>query len=464
MKSKRICAQIFFLHLTNSLFATPTTDLLTAVHEDRTDTALSLIADNADVSARNDYGVSALSLACENGNTELVGALLEAGADPNTTLPGGETALMTAARTGRPEPVRLLLDHGAKVDVTERKDQTALMWAAAEGHTEVVRILLEAGADPHRALDSGFTPLFFASRNGHTETVGVLLAAGVGVNAVIETKKTSAQSPPRGTSALRLAVENAHFDLAVFLLEAGSNPNDQRSGEAPLHALVHVRKPPRGDNIDGLPPPEGSGALTSLQFARRLIEDFGADVNLRQESGSAGGPGFGTRQATPFLLAARRADLEYMKLLHELGADPTLTNQDGTTPLLAAAGVGSKAPEEEAGTEPERLATLDWLLSLGADVNAIDRNRETAMHGAAYKNVPRVVEWLDRNGADIEIWNQKNKRRWTPLLIAQGFRPGNFKPDFATIDAIEKVMQARGVEPPPAPVRPVVGKPKKYEP
>ncbi len=439
-------------------------NLLQAVHEDHTDDALTLIKNGSIVSAKNEYGVSALSLACRNGNAELVRALLEAGADANTTLPGGETALMTAARTGRPEPVRLLLERGAIVGATERKNQTALMWAAAEGHAEVVRILVEAGADPNRSLDSGFTPLLFAARHGHVETVAALLEAGVPVDQVIEAEKSNAKAPPRGATALRIAVENAHFDLAVFLLKAGADPNDQRSGEAPLHALVQVRTPPRGDNVDGLPPPEGSGGLTSLPFARLLVEDFGADVDLRRRTGSAGGPGFGTREATPFLLAAQRADLEYMQLLHELGADPTLTNQDGTTALLAASGVGSKAPEEEAGTEDERLATLDWLLTLGADVNAIDRNRETAMHGAAYKNVPKVVEWLDANGADIDIWNQKNKRRWTPLLIAQGFRPGNFKPDFATIEAIEKVMREKGVEPPPAPERPVVGKPKTYEP
>ena len=137
---------------------------------------------------------------------------------------------------------------------------------------------------------------------------------------------------------------------------------------------------------------------------------------------------------------------------------------DGTTPLLVAAGVGSRAPEEEAGTEGERLETLAWLLERGGDVKAVDGNGETAMHGAAYKNVPGVVEWLAENGADMAIWNRKNKKGWTPLMIAQGFRPGNFKPDAATIEAIERVMRAAGVEPPRAPERPVAGKPKKYEP
>lgn len=71
------------------------------------------------------------------------------------------------------------------------------------------------------------------------------------------------------------------------------------------------------------------------------------------------------------------------------------------------------------------------------------------MHAAAYKNLPKVVEFLAANGAKIEVWDRKNKHGWTPLLIAEGFRPGNFKPSFETIAAIHKVMHASGVTPRP---------------
>jgi ankyrin repeat protein len=252
-------------------------------------------------------------------------------------------------------------------------------------------------------------------------------------------------------------VENGHFDLAVTLLEAGADPNDQRSGISPLHALTWVRKPNRGDGIDGDPPPRGSGTLTSLEFVRKLVH-YGADVNLRLKKGPSG-KGMLTRTgATPFLLAAYTADVPYMKTLLELGADPDIANADGCTPLLATVGVGTRFPGEEAGTEAEVLDSLKLLLSLGADINAVDKNGETAMHGAAYKSLPKAVQYLADKGADIELWNKRNKHGWTPLLIAEGYRPGNFKPSAETIAALHRVMLAAGVTPPAKPMPPEPGK------
>jgi hypothetical protein len=116
---------------------------------------------------------------------------------------------------------------------------------------------------------------------------------------------------------------------------------------------------------------------------------------------------------------------------------------------LAAAGVGALGDgEESAGTEEEAIEAVRVLLELGADVNAVDDNGETAMHGAAYQSRFQLVDFLAAHGADIKIWNTKNKAGWTPLLIAQGHRPGNFRLAPDTVAAIEKVMRAAGVEPP----------------
>ena len=438
----------------NAAQADGMTALHWAAHHDELESAKLLLSAGAKANAENRYGVTPLALACTNGNADLVIVLLKAGADPNATLRGGETALMTAARTGRVGAVKALLDAGAKVDAKERGGQTAIMWAAAEGHASVVELLIKSGADPKARLRSGFTPMLFAAREGRIEVVKVLLKAGVDANEAIQPeRKGGGTTPKNGTSALILAVENGHFELALALVKAGANPNDQRGGFTPLHALTWVRKPNRGDDPDGQPPPTGSGNVTSLEFARLLVK-AGANVNVKVEKGTSGKGRLSTTGATPFLLASKTADLPYMKLLVELGADPLMANADGCTPLMAAAGIGCLAPDEEAGTEAECLAAVEYLLTLKADVNTVDKNGETAMHGAAYKSLPKMVQLLADKGAKIEVWNRKNKYDWTPLLIAEGFRPGNFKPSAETIDAIHKVMRAAGVTPPPPTPRP----------
>ncbi len=324
------------------------------------------------------------------------------------------------------------------------------MWAAADGHTEVVELLVRAGADLHATLpDSGFTPFFFAVREGRTDVVRVLLKAGADVNEAMQPKKPNGKSARKGTSALVLAVENGHFELALALLEGGADPNDQRSGFTALHAMSWVRKPNRGDGDDGDPSPIGSGNLSSLQFVKELVKR-GADVNARLKTGKGGAGKFSHLGATPFLMAAGTDDVAFMRLLVELGADPSLGNADNCTPLIAACGVGIGGAEadEVAGTEPEVLEAAQLLLKLGADVNAVDAIGETAMHGAAYKNDPKVVQFLADKGAKIEIWNHKNKWGWTPLQIAEGYRPGNFKPSAETIAVLHRVMLAAGVSPP----------------
>jgi uncharacterized protein len=132
-----------------------------------------------------------------------------------------------------------------------------------------------------------------------------------------------------------------------------------------------------------------------------------------------------------------------MRLLVELGADPLLSNDENTTALMAAAGVGTHAPGEDPGTEPEMVEAVKVALELGNDVNAVDKNGETAMHGAAYKFAPSVVQLLVASGAKFDVWNSKNKKGWTPLNIAEGIQRGmNIVGNPATADAIRQAISA----------------------
>jgi len=438
----------------NAAQADGMTALHWAVNNDDAEMAGQLVRSRANVNATNRYGVPPLSTACTNGNAALVRLLLDAGANANASLPGGETVLMTAARVGSLEAVKALLARGANPNAQERRDQTALMWAAAEGHATVVRALIEAGSTINATLPSGFTPLFFAVREGHIDVVRVLLEAGVNVNETLQPKADRPASPlgtnykpiRKGTSPLMLAVENGHFDLAMALVEAGADPNDQRSGFTPLHAISWVRKPDASDVGD--PAPIGSGSLTSLQFIHALVAR-GANVNARLGKGVPRPPAsatlLGTEGATPFLMAADRADVPLMRELLKAGADPFLPNADKSTPLMAAAGFGTSDPLEEAGTEDEALEATKMLLDLGADINAVDNKGDTAMHGAAYGNFPAIVQLLADRGADVDIWKQPDKEGRTPLFIAEGYKAGRPQPSRPTIDALERLMAAAGV-------------------
>lgn len=411
-----------------------------AVHFEHVPTVERLLGAGADANAVTEYGVSPLAIACQNGNERVVAALVAAGADVAFELPGGETMLMRAARTGDLDVVELLLDAGADVRATERLGQSALMWAAAAGHADVVDQLLKAGADVNRQSKSGFTAMFFASRNGHIDACLRLLEAGVDVNDTIRPASTSGRNPRNRMSALMFAVESGQFELALKLVELGADPNDQRSGFAPLHALSWVRRARRGDGVDGDPEPRVTGNVTDLDFVRGLVT-AGVNVNLQLERGKGGQGVVSPKGATPLIFAAKTADLPLMKTLIECGADPTITNEDGTTPLLAAAGVGVKSlVDEDPGSEAEVIDAVKYLMSIGLDINAVDKTGETVMHGAAYRNYPHAVLSFAEAGADPRIWNKANQHKRTPTDIAAGKRPGAFKPSPETVQAIANVL------------------------
>jgi ankyrin repeat protein len=418
----------------NASAADGTTALHWAVQRDDAAMVDALLRAGAKAGVATRLGVTPVQLAATNGNAAVLTRLLDAGADANTALPDGETVLMTAARTGGVDAVRVLLDRGADIRRKEpSKGQTALMWAAAENNAAVVKLLIARGADVKERSQGSFTPYLFAVRGGHISAAQVLLDAGVDVN----------EGLPDGTSALVLAVVNAHYELASALLDRGANPNDDGQGWTALHQIAWSRRHNAGFNLPG---PVATGSVDSLALVRKLVAR-GADVNARQKKE----PRDGNRNmlnrlgSTPFLLAAKSDDVPLMRVLLECGADPRIATNNGTTPLMAAAGVGIWAPGENPGTHEEALAAVQLAFEAGGgDVNAIDKEGETALHGAVYRGgaIP-VMQFLIDKGAKLDVVNKKG---WTPLIAADGveYTPAVLKryPEAAAL--LRRTMRERG--------------------
>jgi ankyrin repeat protein len=395
-----------------------------------------LIRHGAAIQVTNRYSVTPLYLACVNGSAGMVERLLGAGANPNTMMPDGETVLMTAARTGNVDVVKALLLRGARVqDKEPSRGQTALMWAAAENNAGAIKLLIEAGADINaRSTAGSFTPYLFAVRGGHIDASRVLIDAGTDVN----------QTLPDGTSALVLAVINAHYELAAFLLDKGANPNAAAQGWTALHQIAWSRRHNAGFNLPG---PVATGGLDSLDLVRRLVAR-GANVNARMTRE----PRDGNRNmlnrlgATPFVMAAKSADVPLMRVLLESHADPALTTNRETSALMVAAGVGIWAPGENPGTHEEALAAVKLAYEVGGGkVNDIDQDGETALHGAVYRGgaIP-VIQFLIDKGAKLDV---RNKKGWIPLTAADGveYTPAVLKryPEAAAL--LRRAMREQGL-------------------
>ncbi len=434
----------------NAARADGATALLWAAHWDDADLVERLLAAGANVNLADDHGVTALERAAENASLAMVETLLAAGADVNAAQTSGLTPLMTASRTGNPGVVRALLAHGANADaaVTET-GSTALMWAVSEPHPEIVGLLLDAGADPAPSTVKGFTPLMFAARNGDIETARTLLAAGVDVNA------PSAD----GTHVLPFSIVSGQDAFALFLLEQGADPEGEMNGVRALHAAAGgvgtwLREWYARHGGNRLYSRRGRSRLATgrrLPLVEALLAR-GADPNARITASAMlmsyiGYPRKGAfepfacgtgdlRGATPLWVAAfdmngasrtfgvgesrTSSNAQILRALLAAGADQHLTTDDGTTPFMAAAGLGRSTytPRQPRGVRsPSAEEAVRVLLEAGADIDAVNEADFTALHGAAFRGLNEVVEYLVAHGADIDA---RDFRGRTAYRMAQG--------------------------------------------
>jgi ankyrin repeat protein len=429
--------------------------LLSAVHNNEAAAVDRLIKTGVNVNAVNEYGATALTEAAMNGNTAIIEKLLKAGANANLATADGMTALMIVARSTNVKAAQLLLEHGADVNAAEQqKKQTALMWAAAQGQAAMVKELIAHKADVNaRAfvnptanamftdatpLDwpsevstepraqyrapGGLTPLLYATREGCVDCVRALVEGGANINL----------QDPEGVTPLIMAVTNMHFDAAAYLIKAGANVDKwDLWGRNPLYSAVDVNTIPHGGRADR----PSLDETTSLQIIEMLLE-AGANPNLqlkllppyRNIGADRGVDSMLTIGSTPLLRAAKALDAPAIALLLKHGANPNLPNMRGTTPTMAAAGLGSVDADTRGvytteDTAQRSVDSLKLILDAGGEINAHDNIRgQTPLHGAAFWGWNAAVQLLVDRGADL---NAKDNQGKTPVDSALGKAGGN---------------------------------------
>jgi ankyrin repeat protein len=287
-----------------------------------------------------------LIAAARGGDIEGLQALIAEGFDIDCELKYGATALMLAAARGQEEIVKILVAAGAKVNRRNKFGATPLLEAAEKGHVSVIQLLVGLGAEINLPHNNGNTAIFAATVRRDRKTIKVLLE--LGADPEIENFD--------GWSARRWA--EAESDLTIKAL-LGVKKGEQEAMQARSQA-AEVEQTPKARQSVGAAHDAfwtvlmRAAASGDVETVRRLALD-GVEINGQSPNGT-----------TPLMAAVKNGQTDAAFELIELGADLSLTDDDGMTAIewakkkgqvLLIQGMEEKlaSPRKEAQSEPESI-------------------------------------------------------------------------------------------------------------
>jgi uncharacterized protein len=181
-----------------------------------------LLARSAPINARNLAGATALYFAAETGHPSIVQRLIERGADVKLTGRSGISPIAAAAYAGNDEIVAALLARGADERTPDDTGKPPIIYAAAGARLDIVKRLLTRNIDVNARYPNDLTVLMWASGPDEqapeaqaVQVVSFLLDAGAHID----------DRDARGRTALMIAAEGGHAEIANLLLARGADPS-----------------------------------------------------------------------------------------------------------------------------------------------------------------------------------------------------------------------------------------------
>jgi ankyrin repeat protein len=246
------------------------------------------------------------------GQLEAIKLILAHGGNINAADGNGMTALHIASQQGNENVVVLLLENGAQVNAESKSLDTPLNLAVDSKSIGTIQVLLDHGANPDaRANAAGFSPLYKAVWQGNTDIAARLL------------KNTA--DPAQVSAALYFATDR-NLEITKLLLARGANVNVTGTYNATPLDVALVRGcgeayagiwSKRPEDVKGSPCTPTDVIKTVTMFV-----EHGAKVDMPEISG-----------VYPLMRAAETGNLDLVKLLLAHGADINVRDNRGHSVL-----------------------------------------------------------------------------------------------------------------------------------